>query len=197
MHNITGDYNGNCLYNHPQRKMWVDVPKCASKSISKSLMNIQWLSGNYVEDNIYDYNSVVVVRDVLDRWKGSTLEICYHHIQYNYYDLSNFESWFYDKDWKNFVVLNDIHHYEISFFTKGLQNIDYVAMDDKFEERLKQKLGITSLSSVNRTKDNEYKVKVKQYVDDLLSDDAFVNKIYEYYKTDQDTFEKAKKQNIT
>ena len=182
------NFPGNCFYNHKEQKMWLDIPKNASKSISHHLLRMGWKNGNYIKDNKYHYEAVIVVRDVIDRWKGSTIEICYHHAQYNKFDFSNFDQWFGSRNWKNFERRGDIHHQPLSYFCRDLINPHYIAMDSNFLETVKNVLGIENLKTINSTLDNEHKIKIEPYVDELLSDSQFIDKLYNYYKDDQDIF---------
>jgi hypothetical protein len=182
------NFPGNCFYKHDEKKMWIEIPKNASKSISHHLLRMKWKNGNYIEDKTYDYEAIIVVRDVIDRWKGSTLEICYHHAFHNKFDLSKFEPWFFSRDWKNFVKRGDIHHQPLSYFCKNLTNPHYIAMDSNFDENVKNSLGITNLKTINSTKENTEKLKLKPYVDELLTDQSFLEKLYDYYKEDQELF---------
>lgn len=187
------DFPGNCLYNHSQKKMWLDIPKNASKSISYHLLNMGWKNGNYIDDEIYDYQTFIIVRDVLDRWKGSTIEICYHHVQYNLFDFTDFGKWFKENNWKEFDKNIDLHHQKLSFFNEGLSNIKYIAMDRNFEYNVKNNMNIQDdIIQRNSTIENEHKLKIKPYVDELLSDETFRNKIYDFYEDDQRIFNLTK-----
>lgn len=175
--------------------MWVDIPKNASKSVSHYLMKVckdPWIPGNFIQDSIYDYHAICVVRDVLDRWRGSTLEVCHYPINHGKLTYSEFGDWFDKQNWKNFDTKGDLHHKPISFFTDGLSRIQYVALDRHFESSIQNAFNTTeSLPKINATKNNEIKKMIEPYVDFLLEDIEFVNKIYKYYAEDQLIFEEA------
>lgn len=179
------NFPGNCFYDHDNNKMWIDVPKNGSKSISHHLLRMGWKNGNYIDDQIYDYEAIVVVRDVVGRWKGSTIEICYHHVQYNNFDFANFSHWFDLKNFKGFEQRNDLHHRPTSFFTSKLTNITYIAMDSRFEESVEKHLGIADLKTINSTADNQHKIAIEPYVDQLLLDEQFKSKLLDIYNDDQ------------
>jgi hypothetical protein len=182
------NFPGNCFYNHIGRKMWLDIPKNASKSISHDLMKMGWENGNYIKDSIYDYEAIIIVRDVVGRWKGSTIEVCYHHLMHNNFKFDNFTTWFEKKDWKNFKSIGDHHHQPLSYFCRDLINPKYIAMDKNFKLNIYNVLGISELKTINSTIENEHKLKVEPYVNELLSDPAFVEILLEHYKEDQALF---------
>jgi len=182
------NFPGNCYLNHTERKMWLDIPKNASKSVSHDLMRMGWKNGNYIRDSIYDYEAIIVVRDVVERWKGSTIEVCYHHLQYNNFKFDNFAAWFERKNWKNFKSIGDLHHQPLSYFCRDLTNPTYIAMDKNFKLNISKALGINDVKKYNSTIENEHKLKVEPYVNELLSDPAFIEVLLEYYKEDQVLF---------
>lgn len=187
------NFPGNCFYNHVEKRMWVEIPKNASKSISHHLLyNMGWKNGNYIKDNIYDYEPIVIVRNSIDRWKGSTIEICYHHMQYNKFDFTGFEQWFQNKNFKNFEKRGDLHHQPISYFCKNLSNMKYIAMDENFKENVKSTFGIENLKTINSTAENEHKRKIEPYVDEILKDENFITKLKQFYKEDIELFETVK-----
>jgi hypothetical protein len=182
------NFPGNCLYNHKEEKMWLDIPKNASKSISHHLLKMGWKNGNYIEDKKHHYEAVIVVRDVISRWKGSTIEVCYHHIHHAKYDFLNFETWFTNKNWKSFDRIGDLHHQPLSYFCRDLIKPRYIAMDSRFSRNVKDILAIEDLRTINSTIENEHKVKIETYVNELLLDDVFINKLLQYYAEDQTIF---------
>lgn len=184
-------FPGNCFYEHSQKRLWIDIPKNASKSISQHLrFKLKWKHGNYVKDNIFDYESIIVVRDPIQRWKGSTIEVCFHHLFHNKYSFENFETWLERKNWKNFDRIGDLHHKPISWFCDNrLSNKKYIAMDKNFNQTVESIFGIKDLVTLNTTADNKYKKQVEPYIDEILSDESFLNKLKEYYKEDIELFE--------
>lgn len=181
------NFPGNCFFNHNKKKVWIDIPKNASKSIGYHLRNSQdWKNGNYIEENIYNYKAYAVVRDPIKRWKGSTIEIAYHYVHYTKYDYSLLERWFAAKNWKNFEKINDLHHKKLDYFTNGLQDITWISLDNTdFEQNIKYHLGIEEdLVKLNSTEENEAKKYIEPYVNEILSDSEFVIKLKNFYATD-------------
>lgn len=181
------NFPGNCFFNHAEKKVWIDIPKNASKSVGYHLRRSpNWKNGNYIEEKIYDYTAYAVVRDPIKRWKGSTIEVAYHYIHYIKYDYSRLEKWFEAKNWKNFDRINDLHHKKLDYFTKGLQNINWISLDSSdFEQTIKQHLDIEEdLVRLNSTEENEAKKHIEPYVDKILSDHVFINKLKSFYATD-------------
>ena len=182
------NFPGNCFYNHKEQKMWLDIPKNASKSVSHNLLKMGWKNGNYIKDKNHHYEAVIVVRDVVSRWKGSTIEICYHHIHHSKYYFSNFEHWFNSRNWENFEKRGDLHHQPLSYFCRDLHNPHYIAMDNNFSKTINDVLGINDLRTINSTVENEHKLRIEPYVDELLVNTDFMKKLLDYYAEDQAIF---------
>ena len=188
------NFPGNCFYNHEEKRLWIDIPKNASKSVSHHLRyNLKWKNGNYIHDQIFDYESIIVVRDPIDRWKGSTIEVCFHHLFHNKYDFTNFEIWLQRRNWKNFDRIGDLHHQPLSYFCSNkLTNKKYIAMNENFAKTVESVFGIKDLVTLNTTADNEYKKQIEPYIDEILSDESFLNKLKGFYKEDIELFDSLK-----
>lgn len=180
------NFPGNCYFNHEKRKTWIDIPKNASKTISHHLLRSKnWKPGSFVKEKIYDYNSYAIIRDPIDRWRGSTIEVAYHYFHIKNYDIIELEKWLEHKNWKNFDSIGDLHHQRMSYFVGGLTNITWISLDNNFEEKIKLHLGIDPpLVKINATEENEYKKIIAPYIDDMLSDNNFIDKLLLYYESD-------------
>jgi len=180
------NFPGNCYFNHRERKMWIDIPKNASKTIGHHLRaSNDWVNGNYIQEGIYDYRAYAVIRDPIKRWRGSTIEIAFHHLQYNDFDYSVLGDWFKEKDWKNFEKKHDLHHLNTSYFVQGIGDLTWIPLNKNFETLVQSYLGISEpLVNFNTTDDNLHKRYIEPYVDEILSDPSFVQKLKTYYEDD-------------
>lgn len=187
------NFPGNCYFNHSKKRVWIDIPKNASKTIGHHLRRSKdWKNGNYIEEGIYSYNAYAVIRDPIKRWRGSTIEIAFHHLQYNNFNYDLLPEWFMHKDWKNFEKRHDLHHLTVDYFTKGLENITWIPLNRNFEELVKTYLEIEEpLEWMNSTEENEHKKRIEPYVDELLDDSAFISKLKDYYRRDFEIFERS------
>ena len=185
---------GKCFYNQTEKKLWVEIPKNASKTVSHHLIRSSlWKNGNYIHDNLFDYKCYAIIRDPIQRWKGSTIELASHHMLHNKNNYDLLPQWFKTRNLKNFTFINDIHHRKMEYFTEGLQNVTWIAMDENFEQSIKYHLGIKEdLVKLNSTLENEVKTHIVPYVEEILSDSDFVNKLKQFYKEDIDLFESIK-----
>ena len=180
------NFPGNCFVNHDNKKMWIDIPKNASKSIGWHLRRSpDWKNANYIQDKIYDYKTYAIVKDPIQRWRGSTIELAFHFLFHNKYDYSLLGEWFKVRDWKNFESKGDIHHFNIEYYTQGLNDIVWIPIDDKFEETVCNYLEINEpLVKLNSTEENEHKKHIEPHLDKILSDLEFINKLKNFYARD-------------
>ena len=187
-------FQGKCFVNHDSKKIWIEIPKNASKTVSHHLFRSRlWKNGNYIHDDLFDYKSYAVIRDPIQRWKGSTIELASHHMLHNKNNYGLLPQWFENRNLKNFSFVNDIHHRKMEYFVDGLKNVTWVAMDKNFEQSIKYNLDIKEdLVKLNCTKENEVKKRIVPYVEKILSDEDFVAKLKQYYKEDIDLFESIK-----
>ena len=189
-------FPGNCYYNHDKKIMWLDIPKNASKSVSRHLwISKEWKSGNYIEDGIYDYKAYGVIREPISRWFASTVEIAYHHLQSRLFNYSVIEPWFKAHEYYvEFDRKRNLHHQRMDYFVSDkIKDMNWIAMDERFEDRICNALGIEKpLFRLNIAEENEHKLELRKHIEHLKNDETFMTKLKEYYKPDTEIFEKAK-----
>jgi hypothetical protein len=180
-------FQGNCYVHNNSKKLWIEIPKNASKTISYHLYKSpNWRNGNYIKEGLYDYSHYAIIRDPIKRWERSTLEICMHYLHYTKYDYISFDRWFKAKDWKNFDKMGNIHYFKMDFYTHGLDNVKWISLDDaNFEENVRSIFEIEEkLMKINSTEENEFKKSIENYINEILSDSEFIQKLKDYYADD-------------
>ena len=132
---------GKCLVGNVDQQYWINIPKNASNSISYHLLTQKkWKDGNWLIDtDIKNFQGVVVLKDPLDRWRGSTLELCYHFIERNDWKIDNFDFWFYKKNFFEFDRSLDLHHVRQVDFLQALDcdKLKFVYIDTNFEQNIR------------------------------------------------------------
>lgn len=180
---------GKCLVSDQECKFWVNIPKNASNSVSYHLLRQKrWYDDNWFNNpKILKYKGIVVLRDPLSRWKGSTLELCYHHIERNQWKTDNFEEWFEKRNFFNFDKNLDLHHVRQVDFLRGLDldQLTFVYVDDYFEKEICRVLDIASpLKQINIASQNKYKMLIEPYVTQMLENTELLEKIKNFYEDD-------------
>lgn len=182
---------GKCLASDLERKYWINIPKNASNSISFHLLRQkQWRDSNWLTDTkIIDYHGVVVLRDPISRWQGSTLELCYHYLERSHWSTENFNEWFKKRNFFEFDRNLDLHHVRQIDFLHSLEldTLKFVYMNCEFETSICKSLDISPpLKKINISSENAYKKLVKSHVEELLENHELVEKIREFYQDDYD-----------
>lgn len=182
------EHVGKCLVNDKLETIWIEIPKCASKSISHSLLANAWKDNNWLDNTILKkYNAVAIFRDPVKRWIGSTIELCFHHLEHNRYDFENFREWFDNQDFYNFDKNLDLHHLPQHVFLLDfpLDNIEIVNLGSRnFASKLHKSLKIQKLSNKNQTKTNIFKTEIEPFVIELLEKTDIEDKILDFYQRD-------------
>lgn len=182
--------NGKCYVNHEKKKFWIDIPKCASKTISFHLFNEQgYVDGNFLQDKkIQEYECSAVIRDPVERWYAGALEICYHYKIRWPDDEAMFNHRFDYFNFRNFEERENEHlNPQSSFFDElNLDNVHFILLDENFERNVKSYYDIKGdLHHANKTVESQIKKKISQdYIWEIYTDDSFQDKLREYYKKD-------------
>lgn len=192
-------YIGKCLTD-AQSHVWVNIPKNGSNTVSGHLLEMDWKDDNWlVNPQLLDYKITAVMRDPLKRWKGSAIELSYHFLEHNYWSFEGFEEWFVNRDFYNFNVDVDLHFLKQTDFLTGLpvEKVSFIPMDANFNERIKTEFSITrKIFEQNITKENELKVKLTPYVNQLMENKDLIDKIIKFYEPDYKLIEQLKFENL-
>lgn len=192
-------YIGRCLVNYDIKHLWVNIPKNGSNTVSGHLLKLNWKDDNWFDNkNLLDFKKTVVLRDPINRWKGSVIELCYHHLEHNHWSFDNFDSWFVSKDFQNFDKWLDIHFLPQSSFLYNLvNNISFVPMDANFNNCIREEFVITGpIQEKNITKNNSYKLKIIPCVESLMSNSDLLEKIKTFYQEDYKLIDNLKFYNL-
>jgi len=170
---IRNTTRGLCMVNYKKQLLWVDIPKNASKSISKPLINNKdWEVADFTKINVLrNYTAVAAIRDPLTRWIGCTLELCAHRILHHK-SFEGFEEWFMHRNFVDFEINLDLHHRPQCDFLAGLLNLKLYLMDcHNFSKNICAALNILGpLPHINATKESDIKNYAKPYVDSILTE---------------------------
>lgn len=186
-----GIHIGKGLVNPERTLFWLNIPKCASNTVSYHLLRKQWKSAT-IHDAIYQ-KVYVCLRDPVQRWKAATLELCYHHLLVHTQGLKDFDTWFYQRDFKNFDRNLDMHHVrQIDYLHYcDLSKCEFLYIDDSFSDKLAKTFDISEeITTKNITQKNDYKKQIKCYVDEIMTKD-FVNHLTYFYKSDYELINKV------
>lgn len=143
------DYHGRCLVDERYKRIWVNIPKNASNSISKVLLNHGWKAGNFNErQELQWYKPFVVLRDPLKRWQGSMAEITRHKIEAGA-DKKELDDFYEGKTYFDEAFYSDIHFIPQVKWLEGLQwnDIDFFWMS--YMPSLERYLGYGSIPHMN------------------------------------------------
>ena len=204
---LSGDLNrwgigkiGRGLINSEKDKFWLDIPKNASQTTIHGLTNRHPNDGKWVPINSENFkvNSIqkyLIVRDPIQRWVGSSVELAWHHhktkSEGNFFARKNL------KEWYDMHARPDLHHLPQWVWARHLDlhdNTTFIIMDNK---KIKLKLNKTFSDynfdvNVNYSEDNEFKKKIKyRIMDEFMTDHVFVDKLKDYYAEDYDLLELA------
>lgn len=204
---LSGDLNrwgvgkvGKGLINPEKSKFWLDIPKNASQTTIHGLTNRHINDGKWQPINSEDFkvNAIqkyLIVRDPIQRWVGSSVELAWHHYKHelndDFFTRKNLREW-YDMHSKP-----DLHHLPQWVWARHLDlynDTTFIIMDDK-DIKLKLKKVFPDYDfdiNVNYSQDNEYKKKIKyRIMDEFITDPIFVDKLQDYYAEDYDLLELA------
>lgn len=181
-----GNHIGKCLADESAKHAWVNIPKNASNTISHHLLfGLKWKDNNWIKNNLEDFIFYAIIRDPIKRFIGSTIELCYHHLQHNKYNFDNFDKWFKDRDFVNFDKNVDLHFVrQIDFLHKlDFKKIKFIPLDKNFNQYLKNEFNIPHVKNINVTNENQIKIKIKPFAESLITE-SFRKKLIEFYAED-------------
>jgi len=141
---LSGDLNrwgigkiGRGLINSEKDKFWLDIPKNASQTTIHGLTNRHPNDGKWVPINSENFkvNSIqkyLIVRDPIQRWVGSSVELAWHHhktkSEGNFFARKNL------KEWYDMHARPDLHHLPQWVWARHLDlhdNTTFIIMDNK------------------------------------------------------------------
>lgn len=186
-----GIHIGKGLANPEKTQFWLNIPKCASNTVSHHLLRKQWKKAT-IHDAKYE-TVYVCLRDPVERWKAATLELCYHHLLVHKQGLQDFDSWFESRDFENFDRNLDMHHVrQVDYlYYCNLSKCKFLYIDNRFNENLAKTFGINEeIATKNSTKENDYKKQIKCYVNGLMTVD-FVKHLTKFYEDDYELINKV------
>lgn len=186
---------GKCYVNHELKKFWIEVPKNGSKTISHHIWSQGWVDGDFMNDDLEGYEPSIVLRDPLQRWLSGSLEISFQLYHYFNYDIKKFKERFYNFDFRNFEIRENIHllKYTDLIGTLDKSNIKYFFLEDpEFETKIKEYYNIEDeLYYVDRTDTNTRKEEIFSYIKNIYDEPGFVDKLNEFYKEDYELIQYA------
>ena len=184
---------------------WIEIPKNASKSVSAfCLHSNKWREAKMTDPDIVNYHKMIVLRDPIDRWLKSSLELVFHAWEHaggqqtwNESNLSNLNEWF---NRRNFVrALDDIHLWRQTRYLHGL-NIDkckFIHIKSGIADPMEKILGYpVRLRHENATHDNEIKEMFRERVKSFLDDPDNVDHLRDYYAPDYNLLEYLDQHNL-
>lgn len=189
--NKYSDHIGKGLCSPEKTHFWLNIPKCASNTVSYYLIKNQWKK-SHVTENKYE-KIYVCLRDPIERWKASTIELCYHHLIMHKNGFDDFEQWFKKRNFSNFDKNVDLHHVrQVDFlYFCDLPKCEFVYMDEHFDKKIKSIFDIQEVMvKKNTTKENDLKIKAEPYVASLMTD-SFIKKLKDFYHLDYELINKT------
>lgn len=177
--NVHPIYTGRVWTSDSKQLCWLDIPKNASKTLSNFFQNSEWRASNLTtEPELALYKSIVILRDPIDRWRKSVLELVYHQWQY----FKNIEQWFEDRRFLNF---GDIHLQRQTQYLHGMDSnyCVFIKLDQELENKLATVLGQeVKLKHINATEENQVKLKYKDRVEELC--EQYHEQLHSFYAED-------------
>lgn len=209
---LSGDLNrwgigkiGSGLIHPDKTRFWLDIPKNASQTTIHGLTNRHKNDGKWQPINSSDFNvnkthKYVIVRDPIQRWVGSSVELAWH-----FHKNGSKGDFFAEKnlrEWYDMHAKPDLHHLPQWVWARYLDlynGTTFIIMDDK-DIKLKLKEVFPDYNfdiNVNYSEDNEFKMKIKyRIMDEFMTDPIFVDKLKDYYAEDYDLLELAHKNQL-
>ena len=187
---------------------YISIPKNASKTCGRIILDTRaecnWEEKRVISDHelIQGSNGFAVIRDPIERWVGSSLELIKHRLEhYTYEETMN--GWFSIDRFKNIENWFDIHYYpQINHFINcDIRNIDFIFLNKNFnnnlEKYLNNNLGISrniTVSELNSSKkENDIRFKIRPMIEEILEDSKFKEKLLDFYKQDYELIEILRK----
>jgi hypothetical protein len=186
---IRKNYHGKCFTDDKARKLFVEIPKCGSQTFTGPLFRNKGYKDNNWNTNpeILDYEYFAIIRNPLQRWIKSTVELMFHHYEHsksfdNVRNVSESLNYYY-----NFDDFLDLHHVPQYCFLEGLkeENLTLCKLEDKeLKNKFNQFFDISfEYPDRNVTSNIEEKSVILDMLNKVL-DIHYADKIYSFYKKD-------------
>jgi len=186
---------GDCMVNHHRKLFLVNIPKCASSWVKEYLALLgdtpenTWVGGNFLIDDLDDYQPLVILRDPVSRW------ISHCPLGQNLYDLIRE----YETDTFFFTnlrstIYKDEHTAPQTDFIRGvrLSKAIYFLADENLSKKFERYIVSQRFSRVdlpdyvNRSPDDADTLQRKNIWRDLLSVAKYRQQFEEVYVRDYD-----------